>query len=134
MITAASIPPVDASHNPSVLDAAALGALTQLDPTGANQLVRRVLTTYHASLERLLGQLAEARACDDAAAIRMMAHTLKSASASIGALALSALCAAAEQAALEAHDDALAPLLDRLQVEAGRVDAAVRDLLASSPA
>lgn len=122
--------PTAAPVDPLVLDAAALAALAQLDPSGANQLVHRVLEAYQASLARLLEQLAQARSSQDAAAVRMVAHTLKSSSASIGALALSALCAAAEQAALDPQYDTLAPLLDRLQAEAGRVDATVRHLLA----
>jgi histidine phosphotransfer protein HptB len=112
-----------------VLDAASVAALHQLDPTGANRLVPRVLTTYRSSLDRLLGQLTLARAREDAASLRLVTHTLKSSSASVGALALSALCAKAEQAVRDGRLDSLPLLLDQLEVESARVDAAVLQLL-----
>ena len=113
----------------SLLDAAALAALHQLDPTGANLLVLRVMTIYRSSLARLLDQLTLARACDDVAALRLVTHTLKSCSASVGALLLSALCAQAEQAVRGGRLQDLPPLLDQLESEAVRVDAAVLQLL-----
>lgn len=60
-----------------------------------------------------------------------MAHTLKSSSASVGALSLSALCSAAEQAVREGDLDALPALLDSLESEAARVDVAVSQLLSA---
>ncbi len=117
------------SPSTSLLDAAALVALHELDPTGANRLVPRVMTTYRASLARLLGQVTLARGCGDAAALRLATHTLKSSSASVGALALSVLCAQAEQAVRDGRLQDLPPLLDQLESEAGRVDAAALQLL-----
>lgn len=112
-----------------VLDAQALAALHQLDPTGANRLVLRVMTIYRSSLARLLGQLTLARERDDAASLRLVTHTLKSSSASVGALALSALCATAEQAVRDGRMGDLPRLLDQLETESVRVDAAVLQLL-----
>jgi HPt (histidine-containing phosphotransfer) domain-containing protein len=112
-----------------VLDAEALACLHQLDPNGANRLVPRVMTTYRSSLARLLGQLTLARERDDAASLRLVTHTLKSSSASVGALALSALCATAEQAVRDGRMGLLPPLLDQLESEAVWVDAAVLQLL-----
>lgn len=114
---------------PPVLDAASLAALHQLDPTGANRLVPRVMTTYRASLARLLGQLTLARERDDAASLRLVTHTLKSSSASVGALALSGLCSKAEQAVRDGRLQEVPPLLDQLESEAVLVDAAVLQLL-----
>lgn len=113
----------------TVLDAQALAALSQLDPSGSSQLLTRVMTTYRSSLARLVAQLAQARKNADPAAMRLAVHTLKSSSASVGALALSSLCGAAEQAVREGRLEALPPLLDRLEAEAVRVDAAVLELL-----
>lgn len=113
----------------SPLDAATLGQLTQLDPSGANRLLPRVLTAYRDSLARLRAQIAGARTADDPAAARLAAHTLKSSSASVGALKLSALCAQAEQAVREGQLQRLPDLLDQLEHEAVRVDAAVQHLL-----
>lgn len=115
---------------PSVLDPAALANLAQLDPTGANRLMHRVLTTYRSSMARLLGQLAQARSQSDVAAMRLVAHTLKSSSASVGALALSGLCSDAERALRDGRLDQVPGLLDQLVAESARVDAAVLQRLA----
>jgi HPt (histidine-containing phosphotransfer) domain-containing protein len=112
-----------------VLDAQALAQLAQLDPGGHSRLLQRVMTTYRSSLARLMAQLATARDQTDAATLRLVTHTLKSSSASVGALALSALCGAAEQAVRDGRLDGLPPLLDQLEAEAVRVDAAVLEML-----
>ena len=78
---------------PTLLDAAALQRLRELDPKGQNQLLERVLNAFEASVSRLVPQLLQARAAADSAAVRHVAHTLKSSSASIGALTLSQMCA-----------------------------------------
>jgi histidine phosphotransfer protein HptB len=124
-------PDADSPAVPSdvVLDPAALANLAQLDPTGANRLMQRVLTTYRSSMARLLAQLAQARTDGDPAAMRLVAHTLKSSSASVGALVLSALCSDAERALRDGHLEAVPALLDQLVVESAKVDAAVLQLL-----
>lgn len=116
---------------PAVLDAQALAGLMTLDPTGANRLVQRVLSTYHASLGRLLQQIADGQQRADPAAVRLAAHTLKSSSASIGALDLSRLCAAAEQAIRDGQHDAVPPIIEGLQAEARRVALAVQAMLSA---
>jgi HPt (histidine-containing phosphotransfer) domain-containing protein len=116
---------------PAVLDAQALAGLTMLDPTGANRLVQRVLSTYNTSLARLLQQIDEGQQRADAAAVRLAAHTLKSSSASIGALDLSRLCAAAEQAIRDGNLDAVPSIVQGLQVEARRVALAVQAMLSA---
>lgn len=113
----------------TMLDAQALANLAQLDPTGANRLVQRVMSTYRSSMARMLAQLALARVQADTATQRLVAHTLKSSSASVGALALSALCGEAEKALHDGQVVALPALLDQLVAEAVRVDAAVLQLL-----
>jgi HPt (histidine-containing phosphotransfer) domain-containing protein len=113
----------------AVLDAQALAGLSMLDPTGANKLVERVLNTYQGSLGRLMQQMSEARDRGDHAGVRLAAHTLKSSSASIGALDLSRLCAAAETAVREGQADAVPQLVEDLQAEARRVAQAVQELL-----
>ena len=112
-----------------VLDAACMAELRALDPDGKAQLVKRVLATYQASLAKLVGQLQLARAEGAWDQVSRVAHTLKSSSASIGALALSGLCADIERL-LRAGDSAAAiPLLERFQAEVARVDEAVGQTL-----
>ena len=79
-----------------VLEAAALANLRSLDPTGKARLLERVLAAFEASLARLGPQLDAARRSGDADAVKQVAHTLKSSSASIGAIKLSRLCAEME--------------------------------------
>jgi len=86
-------PGAAAAPQPAVLDADALGRLRELDPKGENHLMERVLKAFETSVARLMPQLQAARADGHHADIRHVAHTLKSSSASIGALRLSQLCA-----------------------------------------
>ena len=112
-----------------MLDAAAMAELRALDPDGKAQLVKRVLATYQGSLARLVEQLGQARADNAWDQVSRVAHTLKSSSASIGALDLSAVCADIERM-LRAGDNAAAiPLLDRFHKEVGRVELAVKAML-----
>jgi PAS domain S-box-containing protein len=78
---------------PSVLDEEALARLRELDPRGENRLLERVLKAFETSVARLLPQLQDSRRLGDRAGIRHVAHTLKSSSASIGAIKLSQQCA-----------------------------------------
>ncbi len=100
----------------SVLDATALARLAELDPSGANRLLERVLQAFQTSVVRLRPQLAAGRAADDRPAIRLVTHTLKSSSASIGALRLSTLCAEIETAIRLDPAAELGPHLDALDV------------------
>lgn len=109
-----------------VLDRESLERLRELDPGGQGALVERVLTTYAQSLGKLLDQLAAARAAGDAAGLRHVSHTLKSSSASVGALQLSQLCADIERRVRENQADGLETQLDAMADEGRRVLAALR--------
>ena len=116
---------IEGSAARPVLDAACMAELRALDPDGKAQLVKRVLATYQTSLAKLVEQLRVAQAEQAWDQVSRVAHTLKSSSASIGALALSALCADIERL-LRAGDNAgAAALLDRFHAEVARVDIAV---------
>jgi HPt (histidine-containing phosphotransfer) domain-containing protein len=97
-----------------VLDPAALARLTELDPTGSNRLLERVLQAFQTSAARLWPQAEAARLSGDRATLRLVAHTLKSSSASIGAMHLSQLCTQVETTIrLDAPDD-LGAMLDAM--------------------
>ena len=87
---------VEADRQPAVLDPDAIASLRQLDPTGKNQLLQRVVAAFQTSTARLLPQLLEAHGSGDTDGVRHVAHTLKSSSASLGGKSLSALCAEVE--------------------------------------
>ena len=112
-----------------VLDAAALGRLRELDPEGRTGLVVRVLRAFDGSARRLGAQLEEARAKGDLSGIKHVVHTLKSSSASIGALGLSNLCIEIETLI---RNDSTQPLdlpLDRMTNELETVLKALSPLL-----
>jgi HPt (histidine-containing phosphotransfer) domain-containing protein len=93
----------------SSLDEAALARLRELDPEGRHGVIERVLTAYEKSLVRHLDLMRAELPAPRAEALAALAHTLKSSSASVGALALSRACAALEQqsragATAQTHD------------------------------
>jgi hypothetical protein len=118
-----------ASDPHAVLDAAALARLSELDPTGNGTLVQRVLATYAASLERTRNELVRARQPLQPEALRHLAHTLKSSSASVGALALSALCAQVERHVRVPEPGDVDSLLEAMLAEMQRVSGAVQAML-----
>jgi CheY-like chemotaxis protein/HPt (histidine-containing phosphotransfer) domain-containing protein len=120
---------VPAGAAPAVLDPVALARLGDLDPNGANRLLERVLRAFETSVARLRPQLDAARAGDDRAAIRLVAHTLKSSSASIGAMQLSQLCAQVEAAIRLDTGESLVPQLDALDAALGGALQAIAALL-----
>jgi len=113
----------------AVLDASALERLRELDPTGENQLLARVVKAFESSGARLLPQLQEARANGDLDGVRHVVHTLKSSSASIGALTLSQLCADIETKIRTNQPDNLDTRIDALCAEAAVVLQALKRLL-----
>lgn len=111
-----------------VLDKASLDQLRALDPLGGSFL-KRVLQTYQRSLTAQQGGIDQAFAAADWQALSHAAHALKSASASVGALTLSALCARMEQGVRESRLDDIGALVEQFRAEAVRVHAAVAELL-----
>lgn len=104
-----------------VLDAAALNNLRDLDPTGQAGLMVRVVQAFDTSTQRLIPLLHTATAAGDMPGVRHVAHTLKSSSASLGALELSRQCAVLEAQARESRAEGLA---DRVALLTAEVDAA----------
>ena len=121
--------PKNRSPGPIVLDALALDKLRELDPAGTNGVVQRVLRAYEQSLSRLLAELEPVRQTRDLDTVARVAHTLKSSSASVGALALSRRCALAEKAARAGDATALDGELDSLLHEGALALDAVRAML-----
>jgi HPt (histidine-containing phosphotransfer) domain-containing protein len=114
---------------PTVLDEAALARLRQLDPEGARGFLTQVMRTFDASMVRHLASLEEARLQGDLKRAGDIAHTLKSSSASVGALAFSQGCSLVERLAKAGDASALGEPLLALQAEGERVLVAVRAML-----
>jgi HPt (histidine-containing phosphotransfer) domain-containing protein len=116
---------------PDVLDDAALDKLRALDPSGRAGIVQRVLRTYDGSLQKLMLQFEQAAAAGDVQGLSHVAHTLRSSSASVGALRFSAFCGEVEGLIREGHPDRLPPALEAMRAESRVVAAAVRAMLDS---
>ena len=116
-----------------VLDPEALARLRELDPSGQGKLLQRVLQAFESSVARLLPQLKEARASGDLQTVRHVAHTLKSSSASIGALKLSQLCTDIELMVRESRTEGLEEFLDAMLAELDIVPDALKKSLDPPP-
>ena len=125
-----STPPDSLASTP-VLDQPTLDRLRELDPSGAARLLPRVVAAYESSLERMLPELAAARSSGtpNLDVVRHVSHTLKSSSASLGALQLAALCAEIETKARNGEAGGLDPLLDNMLIEINQVRLALKALL-----
>jgi HPt (histidine-containing phosphotransfer) domain-containing protein len=113
------------------LDPAALARLRELDPDGRQGVMMRVLAAFETSLARMLVQLQAERGHGNVGVVAGVAHTLKSSSASVGALALSAACAEVEARLRSGTGTALGPDVDRLVAEGDAALTAVRAMLRS---
>ena len=118
-----------AEATPTALDPQALKRLHDLDPNGDNKLLERVLKAFEASVGRLQPMLLEAHANGDLAGISHVAHTLKSSSASIGAIKLSQMCAEIEMMIRQGSGGDLGPRVENLSVEIDLVVQSLRSLL-----
>ncbi len=111
------------------IDRATFAQLEQLDPHGKHDAVRRVLLAYERSLSKSMVEMQAAREQHDMNAIGRLSHTLRSSSASVGALIFSDLCKQIELRVREQRLDAVLPLLQALQIESERVQADLAGML-----
>jgi two-component system, sensor histidine kinase and response regulator len=117
----------------AVLEAGALERLRALDPSGESQLLVRVTQAFNTSLQRLMPQLSLALGQGpDTAAIHHVAHTLKSSSASLGAVRLSSLCAKVELDMRNGQLATIAADVAALQREVDVVQDALQGMLSST--
>ncbi len=86
----------DQDDKPTPLDPQALARLRELDPNGRQGVLGRVLAAFDTSLARMIAQLQAEADGGSPDVVAGIAHTLKSSSASVGALALSQACADVE--------------------------------------
>ena len=122
------------SGHAAVLDGDALERLRELDPLGKSRLLERVLRAFESSSARLAKQFGEARAAGDMQGIRHVVHTLKSSSASSGAVSLARICAEIEASMRVEAFAALPDRLDAMDRELAAVLQAVTPMLSTSGA
>ena len=85
---------ISESLDPSVMD-----RIKSLQRPGGPDIITKVLTTYLNNTPKFLNDLQEGASKQDSTRIRRAAHTLKSSSASIGAIRLADLCRELEEQA-----------------------------------
>jgi CheY-like chemotaxis protein/HPt (histidine-containing phosphotransfer) domain-containing protein len=119
----------DAEFDSTVLDAQALERLRELDPNGENRLMERVVNAFESSIGRLMPQLQDALDGSEFGGIRHVAHTLKSSSASIGAMKLSRMCTDVESRARHEQSEGMNERIVQLQAEVEIVRAALKRIL-----
>ena len=124
------LPADDSEGGAPAIDEPTLAQLNQLDPQGTNGIVRRVLETYQRSLDKAMGECANAAAAQDWPTIGRIAHTLRSSSASVGALVFSGHCRTVETLVREGRSHEAGPALQALQNESVRVRTALAAILA----
>ena len=122
-------PGAPATPGPAPLDAGALSRLRELDPDGRHGVLQRVLAAFETSLARMLVQLAAELEDGDAGVVSAVAHTLKSSSASVGALPLSRACAEVERRLRDGLPGELAADVERLLAEGEAALVSVRAML-----
>jgi HPt (histidine-containing phosphotransfer) domain-containing protein len=97
-----------------LLDGDTLARLAELDPGNRQGFLDNLLRTYRRALEQLLAQLTQAQRATDRDAMRHVAHTLKSSSAGVGALALAGLCVQLEICLRDQTDSDIDALVSEL--------------------
>ena len=113
----------------SLFDQEALRRLKELDPKGDNRLFERVASAFETSVGRLMPQFEDAIRQQDMQGILHVAHTLKSSSASIGALKLSQMCAEIETMIRRQTGEDLSSRIRDIPLEAERVQAGLQHVL-----
>jgi len=121
-----------AAGNGAALSEAVLTGLRELENESDGGLVQRLMSGFLHSSPELLNDLRRGSATRDADTIRVAAHTLKSASRVIGALALSARCATLEAMAHDGCSDELLVLAEEVIAEYEAVRPAVEAQLAGA--
>ena len=125
--------PAAKGSRPEVLDREALQRLFELDPQGKGKLIERVVQAFGTSTERMLPQLRSAEQTGDARAVKLVAHTLKSSSASLGATDLSRMCADLEQQMRNGIPADVGAQIERIAAEIGVVIQALKVMMESAP-
>ena len=115
-----------ANENPATtetvtIDPKALQALRALQKPGRPDVLTRVVDMFSLDAPRLLTEMRNAIAADDAKALQHAAHTLKSTSANVGAMVLAANCREIEQLARSADVAATIAPFDGAVEELDRV-------------
>jgi signal transduction histidine kinase/DNA-binding response OmpR family regulator len=107
----------EVKNDNAVLDQQALARIRALHRAGSPNFFAKVVGLYYTSSLALAEALRTAVATNDAAGIRQAAHSLKSSSANVGAMAFAELCKDVESAAEEGNLADARVLVEKLLAE-----------------
>ncbi|MBI5790387.1 MAG: Hpt domain-containing protein [Rhodocyclales bacterium] len=122
----------DPNAGPAAVDRKVLDQYREIDPSGGLGLALRILRIYIDSSGETWRGIGQAIAGRDGEALRLAAHSLKSSTASVGALPLANLFRELEALAKSAHMDEAEILFASMQGEYARVLAALHEILAEA--
>jgi PAS domain S-box-containing protein len=91
------LPPATSRDDPAAIDSNVLNALREAAGVDAPKVLDELVCAYLDDATRLLAELSNAMQSGDALGLKMAAHTLKSTSASLGAMSLARLAAELEE-------------------------------------
>jgi HPt (histidine-containing phosphotransfer) domain-containing protein len=113
-----------------VIESTALAALSET--TGDDpEFLAELIDTYLTDAAELLDTIEAASASGDAAELRRAAHSLKSNSATFGAMTLTSLAQSLEELGKAEHLDGTSTLLREAREEFARVERSLRETRAS---
>jgi signal transduction histidine kinase/CheY-like chemotaxis protein len=112
-----------ASSADAHIDPKALDNIRTLQRDGAPDILNKAISIYLKESPKFLKALRDAIPAGNAEAIRKAAHSWKSNSASMGAVALADMCKELEAMGRENSTDKASPLLSRIEAEYDRVQA-----------
>jgi CheY-like chemotaxis protein len=107
------------------IDVRALDNIRELQKPGAPDLLERIVALYLNDVPKLVQSMREAIAAGDGTALQRAAHTLKSSSATLGALQLAKLCNEIEVQTRDKHVVDAGQWISRVECEYARVCASL---------
>jgi CheY-like chemotaxis protein/HPt (histidine-containing phosphotransfer) domain-containing protein len=122
-----SATPSEVPADSSPIDEAALDAIRAMEQNGSPGLTARLIDVYLKSSPELVESMRHAVENEDAQTIERSAHSLKSSSATLGALGLAELCKQLETIGREAATSQAAEVFERLYKEFNRVRRALTE-------
>jgi CheY-like chemotaxis protein len=114
-----------------VMNPDALQTLRDLDETGSDALLKRIVTSFLAAADGQMEKLGEAVLRSDCEAVRQTAHAWKSSAANLGADSLAALLKDVEQCSRQNRLEEAGGLIIEARVLKDRTAAALGELLKS---
>ncbi len=112
-----------------VLDPSVLEVLRQLTPPGEPDVLAEVLRMFLSEVPPRMDRLRNAWAAGNIEEVHRAAHSLKGSAGNIGARAFFAVCSQLDERGKTGDLAGVAPLIDALAAEFGRVETAINRLI-----